>query len=320
MPSLPLRAINSVSKKHFMLKTDKFKSIRCPLCHKDNFQIVYTAKFEDINRSFDYLTETPAHYQIVRCKTCQMLYSNPIFQEEAILSLYRHASVENCVNDEEQRSIQINMQRYLGRLIHLSGITAGTLLDIGCGAGYLLNYAKQVGFDIHGVEPNKDAARFSCRLTGVNSILNGVYDRNLYSPETFDLITLIHVIDHVVSPKTLLENIFYHLKPDGYLIVATHNISSLLAHLTKENFIAYSIQHISYFTPDTLRTLLGHCGFEHTKTFGSVTTYSLKHFADNGIRNRKWRRVVINLMEKLKIHNKCLSFPFGNMEIIVKKT
>jgi len=293
------------------------REIRCPLCERDNYAVLTEAKLDKAEYSFNYLTEVPSHYRIVRCRDCKMVYSNPIFSEEKILSLYRDSAIDKCI-DSTAESIRINMCRYLERLSRFSGVRKGRILDIGCGAGHLLEYAASRGFEVCGVEPSVNAACHSRRIPGAD-IKPGAYTRGMYPPESFDLITAVHVIDHVVSPRELLLTAQYHLKPDGYLLVATHNTASWLGKISGKDFIAYHVQHVGYFDPGLLREMMRRCGLVPVKTMGSLTTYPLGHFAENGIRNRRLREMALKCFKAFNLSSLKLTLPMGNMEIICKK-
>jgi cyclopropane fatty-acyl-phospholipid synthase-like methyltransferase len=246
-----------------------------------------------------------------------MVYSNPIFSEEKILSLYRDSAIDKCI-DSTSASIQINMCRYLDHLSRYSGIKKGRILDIGCGVGHLLKYAQSMEFDVSGVEPNVNAAVHSRRIPEAD-IKTGAYTKEMYPPGSFDLITAIHVIDHVVSPKDLLLTAKYHLKSNGYMLVATHNTASLLGLITGKNFIAYHVQHVGYFMPELLREMMNRCSLVPVKTLGSITTYPMGHFVENGIRNRKLREMILKYLRVFNLSSVRLSLPMGNMEVICKK-
>ena len=99
------------------------------------------------------------------------------------------------------------------------------------------------------------------------------------------------------------------------MLVATHNIESLMARLMGEAFIAWSVQHISYFSPRTLRAMMERCGLEPLKTKRSITTYPLSHFVENGIRNAGLRGVMLSTFKTFGLGELHLSFPFGNIEV-----
>jgi 2-polyprenyl-3-methyl-5-hydroxy-6-metoxy-1,4-benzoquinol methylase len=295
------------------------KELPCPLCGAKTYTIRYPANLEGAEDAFHYLTEKPCHYQVVDCSVCSLTYSTPIFEENKIVELYRTCSAEQALGPAEDRAITINMRRYLERLQRHSGIRSGRLLDIGCGLGHLLSEAREMGYDAMGIDPSEAAIMEARRRTDAYSVFCGVYSESLAPPGQFDLITLVHVIDHVAEPLRLLKTIQYHLKAGGVAFIATHNIASLLAKLTGENFIAWSIQHISYYTPETLRALAASAGLVPVSIQGSITTYPLAHFASNGVRHPGLRALMLRTMSALSLSGKQFSFPFGNMELIAMK-
>ena len=107
------------------------KNINCPLCDKDEFEIVYPEKLNGVEQSFDFLKETPARYRIVKCSKCGMVYSNPIYEEDKIATLYKECDIDNYITSEEQKVIRSNMKRYLDRLLKFSKVSRGKILDVG---------------------------------------------------------------------------------------------------------------------------------------------------------------------------------------------
>lgn len=293
--------------------------IACPLCRADNFSVRYPAQLEGAEDAFHYLTEAPCHYQVVVCNQCGMTYSNPIFSEERIIELYRNCRIDEAEGGSEESAIRVNMRRYLERLRADSGKQSGRLLDIGCGLGYLLAEAQALGYDAIGVDPSEQAVAHAQARFGKDSAICAAYSRELFPPQSFDLITLVHVIDHVVDPRELLDLMHYHLKPGGYAFIATHNIESMLAKFTGKGFIAWSIQHVSYFTPKTLQDMVRRSGLDPVSTRGSLTTYPLSHYAKNGIRNNWLRSATLGTLKALSLAEINLSFPFGNLEVVCRR-
>lgn len=217
------------------------RSIACPLCGANDFSVLYPEQLEGAENAFHYLTEAPCHYRVVCCNICGMTYSNPIFKEERIIELYRNCEIDEVIGKDEEAAICINMRRYLRRLRAASDNASGRLLDIGCGPGYLLSEAMKLGHDAVGVDPSERAVAHAQARFGKERVICAAYNRDLFPPQSFDLVTLVHVLDHVVAPGDLLALMHWHLKPGGYAFIATHDINSLLAKITGKGFIAWSI-------------------------------------------------------------------------------
>lgn len=142
------------------------------------------------------------------------------------------------------------------------------ILDIGAGDGHFMSCLEQAGFRAIGVEPSVALANYATtQVRGV--IKNSYYERNLFSPESFDAITFIQVLEHVANPAEILRTAWYHLRPGGYVIVEVPSVHS-------PHFLAYRLTHlkqfvrpptgviqchISYFSPKTLRQLARTAGF-----------------------------------------------------------
>lgn len=294
------------------------KNIPCLLCSQDNYTVIIKEKLENVENSYNYLTENSCHYQIVKCRNCGMVYSNPVFDEKEILTFYRSSLIDKYI-DLTSASIQINMGRYVDHLLNYSGIREGHFLDVGCGVGYLLKYARSKGFTISGVEPNIRAADYSRVILGQDVVKPCAYAKELFPPRAFDLITIIHVVDHVVSPRDLLLTAQFHLKPGGYLLVATHNIVSFLGRIMGRNFIAYHVQHIGYFTPALLSEMMSGCGLLPVRILKSITTYPLSHYVENGIKKQRSRENILKYLKLFRLDMVRLTLPMGNMEVIGRK-
>lgn len=292
------------------------RDIPCPLCKSSRARTKIKERFGDLDRAFDYFSEDGGHYRINECLECGFVYSSPVFSEEAVQKLYDAADASACTSSTSDRAILVNMLRYVRRLMRHSGISSGRLLDIGCGCGHLLRAAQRLGLRAEGIDPSLDASR-AAAAQGF-SVTHGNYAADSFPENHFDLITVIHVIDHVMDPLELLRDVRRHLRPGGAVLVATHNIESLLAKLSGDAFLAYNIQHITYYTPATLDRMIAASGLKPVKRLRSLSTYSLAHLAQNGLRD-PWRSRVNGLLSRCGLGNAQLTFPFGNIEAVAVK-
>jgi SAM-dependent methyltransferase len=95
-----------------------------------------------------------------------------------------------------------------------------------------------------------------------------------FESDSFDVITLMDVIEHLANPLELASEIFRILRPGGVLFLTTPNFGSLFVKLYGAH--AYGIgpdDHASYFQPGTIRRLLSHSGFTRIVT-GSKDFYA----------------------------------------------
>lgn len=138
------------------------------------------------------------------------------------------------------------------------------ILDVGCGIGYFLEEAKKRNWEVYGTEYT-DVAVEICKNKGI-SMQNGVLDPSHYDTESFDVITSFEVIEHINNPKEELASFYRLLRKGGAVYVTTPNFNSLLRYRLKETYdmICYP-EHLSYYTPKTLRHVFRKAGFASGK-------------------------------------------------------
>lgn len=138
------------------------------------------------------------------------------------------------------------------------------LLDVGCGIGYFLEVAKERGWEVYGTEYTDEAVSI-CEEKGIK-MQKGKLDPKYYDAESFDVITSFEVIEHINNPLEELGNFSSLLRKGGVVYVTTPNFNSLLRYRLKAayNVITYP-EHLSYYTPKTLKRVFKQSGFSCKK-------------------------------------------------------
>lgn len=141
----------------------------------------------------------------------------------------------------------------------------GSILDVGCGRGVMLAALRDRGWRVRGTELSDWAAR---RARHVPRLDVHVGDISTLSPgdETFDVVTLWHVLEHLPDARDCLEHVRERIKPDGLLVVAVPNIDSLEARLGGPHWFHLDLpRHVSHLSVRTLDRLLRAVGFTPVK-------------------------------------------------------
>lgn len=147
----------------------------------------------------------------------------------------------------------ISLKRKL-KLINSSNIGDKSLLDIGCGTGDFLQIAKQNGWTVCGIEPNKKA----------RSIANSKTEKAVFEtdklkelkPNSFDTITLWHVLEHLSNLEMQVKILKNLLKENGTLIIAVPNYKSYDAQVYQSNWAAYDVpRHLWHFSRASINKL-----------------------------------------------------------------
>jgi 2-polyprenyl-3-methyl-5-hydroxy-6-metoxy-1,4-benzoquinol methylase len=217
---------------------------KCPCCLSLDCALAYA----DVQDWSFYCAAGKWNYW--RCSQCTSLYLNPRPSELSIGSAYSnyytHADEQsNSVNTTISKVIRSIKNGYLNKTLSthygdafalpawlyrsLSGLgllprsplhdisrrVPGKLLDIGCGGGKLLAFAKQLGWEVTGLELDETAVS-TARRAGLN-VIHGSFTDIDKIDQVFDLIICSHVLEHVHDPKSLVELSISKLSQHGEL-------------------------------------------------------------------------------------------------------
>jgi SAM-dependent methyltransferase len=143
-------------------------------------------------------------------------------------------------------------------LAFVNSMTPGRILDVGCGFGHLLS-AVDTRWERHGVELSGRAAQLA-RQYGL--IHHGDLRSAAYPAGYFDVVTMYHVIEHMIDPVSEVREIRRVLRPGGWLLVSTPNFDSACARRFGQNFrMLHDETHISLFGSSSLLVMLEDLGF-----------------------------------------------------------
>lgn len=218
----------------------------CPLC-----QSPQNLEFERV-QSFGY----PIVY--CQCQQCGFVFQNggesksadPKFYEETYRKIYQ------LTESPTEKDLKIQQQRAEHTIAFLKGHglkKLGHILDIGASSGLFLKaLRKEFAGNVVGVEPGRAYREFA-QLDGLSMYASLEALVNSQDSKPFDLISLMHVLEHIPDPVKLLNNLRTdNLLPSGYLLIEVPNF---YAH------DSYELAHVSCFTPHSLKETLQKAGF-----------------------------------------------------------
>jgi 2-polyprenyl-3-methyl-5-hydroxy-6-metoxy-1,4-benzoquinol methylase len=223
-------------------------------------------------------------------KELQDYYANKYYQEVS------SSGYEFNYSKDELEYFRVKNERYYSIAKKIRKIENGSFLDVGCGEGYGLSYFKEQGYIVKGLD-------FSS--SGVSSknpnCLNELVVGNLFellkieieSENTYDIIYLQNVLEHVIDPVDLLRNLHNILSLDGVIILTVPNDFSIIQkeairrkHIDREFWIA-TPDHLSYFEKDSLVNICKATGFNVCDLLGDfpIDLY-LYHQGSNYIKDK----------------------------------
>lgn len=228
---------------------------KCWVCDSDNLHIVKESNVEDQLKSTNYAI-TNAEYgvtgELSKCAECGFIQCT---KENDVIGFYEDLIDEEYENTRSERKLQ---EQKIMQLIKKYK-SYGTLLDIGAGSGILIEAALEMGYEAEGIEPSKwlQGKAVERKLP----VHQGIFPSKKLK-ESYDIIVLVDVIEHVNNPRELLTGIKSALNDNGVFLLITPDVKSFLARLLKWRWWHFRVAHIGYFNKKNLKKLTDSLGFE----------------------------------------------------------
>ncbi|MBN2107453.1 MAG: methyltransferase domain-containing protein [Deltaproteobacteria bacterium] len=220
-------------------------SRNCPLCGGSTTQ----KKYAD------------AQLPVWQC-VCGAVFLSPFPSAEELKAIYRDTYYETwgLTADNENAPRQMKLLTFSARLKKISRfLKTGKVLDVGCATGYFLEAAKAAGWEPYGVELSEYSSRLAQQKFGAR-IFNGTLEEAHFADETFDLITMSDLLEHVRDIDAFMHEAVRILKPSGLLMIVTPNVASLSCRMMGAKWSHYKAEHLHYFSPVTIKALLKKSG------------------------------------------------------------
>jgi SAM-dependent methyltransferase len=200
--------------------------------------------------------------ELDRCRECGLVFLG--LPESADLRA-RYAGSE-YVNSQDDYLSQDLAFRHIARqrIRWLSKRrSAGSLLELGPGRGYLLQEARSAGFEPTGVEPSPQLAERIAGDFGI-AVECGFLDEVELPRSHFDVICMYHVLEHVETPVATLERLEELLADGGLMVIEVPNFACAMAQRRGPEWGAVQLRdlHVSQFTPATLTEVIRRAGLE----------------------------------------------------------
>lgn len=283
------------------------ETVPCPGCSGNDFEPILTAG--------DHLTGLGGEFSLVRCTNCELVVTNPRPVMESLgyfypkeyspyeaSDLYRtnwwlqllERSALRChygyptqpVGPLTRLLAQIAMTRFRARRKRHEWFpfrTGGKLLDVGCGGGVFLERMRDFGWDVCGLELAADVAQRVEQRTGI-TIHAGTLPHADLAPQSFDAVTLWHVLEHVPHPRDLLNSAADLLRPQGLLVIEVPNIESwTFAEFGPQWYGLELPRHLQHFCPRTLTAMLPAGKFRNVELQQIGTRSLIKRSAERAV-------------------------------------
>jgi 2-polyprenyl-3-methyl-5-hydroxy-6-metoxy-1,4-benzoquinol methylase len=221
---------------------------RCPLCSSEMIKV-------DFICIDHFISKEP--FTIACCSTCGFLFTQDYPDENEIYKYYE--SDDYISHSDTSEGIVNKMYHIIRRLMlirkkriikKLTGLKNGNLLDVGSGTGHFASEMKKSGWSVKGIEINEKARIYSAKTFGLEIIAPGQISS--LEEDSFDCITMWHVLEHFHDPNKYVSEIITLLKPGGICMIALPNSKSSDAKYYKQFWAAFDVpRHLWHFDPAT---------------------------------------------------------------------
>ena len=149
---------------------------------------------------------------------------------------------------------------------YLDADSCAKVLDVGCGSGEWAIFMKSLGVDVEALDFDPLAVEAALEK-GISAHVGSLED-SAYPDNTFDLINLSHVIEHVPDPEETLRECERILKPHGIVAILTPNSESLGHRIFKENWRGIETpRHLHIMNARNMKDIVTMAGLDEIKTY-----------------------------------------------------
>jgi 2-polyprenyl-3-methyl-5-hydroxy-6-metoxy-1,4-benzoquinol methylase len=224
---------------------------QCPLCKGVDFY-----HYKTLN---DYFLSGET-FHLMKCNNCGFVFTNPRPKTENMSKYYQ--SSKYLSHSKSQK----NLTSFLYNVVKIYSLKTkydiisqyyrkGKILDIGCGTGELLHYFKKKGWVTKGIEPATEARNFAIKKYDLD--VSDEYELLNLNNQSYDVVTLWHVLEHIPGLSEQVGQIQYLLKKDGITVIALPNYLSWDAQHYDNFWAGYDVpRHLYHFSKNTISQLL----------------------------------------------------------------
>lgn len=218
----------------------------------------------------------PVHYEVVVCRGCGFAYASDIPDQSVLDQFYQ--AVEHHLHTD----LPPGLERIHGNFFqfvqeHTRLPSDARILDIGSGMGHFLAHFQRAGFQhLLGMEPSSAAAELANTVYGLE-VRSATVDA-FFSDERFKLISLCGVLEHIADLRSSMAKIAALLEDEGYLFLAVPDAVAFGKAPPAEPFLEFALEHINFFSAESLDNLLGASGFERISVISQHNDFYNNHY------------------------------------------
>jgi len=206
---------------------------------------------------------------LCKCMGCHLVSVYPFPREEELRAIYTADYFKNhessVMGYDDYESDRPNIIKTADRRLREieRRMPAGRILDVGCALGFFLEEAQRRGWTVEGIDISAHAVQYAKERLGISARVGTLRDSQ-FEKESFDVITMWDVIEHLPDPVGELALCRDLLRPGGLIVLSTPDLESLVAKITGPRWMGFKLadEHIYYFSRKTITLALETAGLE----------------------------------------------------------
>lgn len=237
----------------------------CYFCGKRTLSLLYLATVSKKSDKTPYFVCTNNQYaiydDIAKCSNCGLVYVIGKIEKNK----RAYVKVEDPVYLKEMGGRIKTFSKHLDEIEEMHGKKKNLrILDVGAHTGIFVKIAKERGYEAEGIEPSAWCVKKAKEKFNVN-LRNDILRKGIFKENSFDIVTMWDVVEHMNDPLTGIGIAKSYLKPGGMLAMSTVDIGSVLAKTQGKNWMFLMVQHLFYFDKKTMRMFLHKAGFKKVR-------------------------------------------------------
>ena len=249
---------------------------------------------------------------VLRCRSCGHGFRRGSFSDAELGELY--ASMDTSRYESEGPCRLKTARRHMSLVQSSNGPQGGRLLDVGCASGVFLESAAQSGWQVSGIEPNRNLAHAAMGRLKSAHIENSTLAEAQLPPGSFDVVSAWDVLEHVPDPTAFLRQCAGFLKPKGVLWIKVPDIGSPQARVMGDKWPIYLPEHLGYFSRRSLTLCAENAGLRIVRLTRSPVTFSAGYIFYRAAQHSvPFARVMRRLIDGAGLANFPISLYLGEM-------
>lgn len=258
-PVWNLNELQIEMKKQIELKINQgiyqFESVSCCICNSNEFETLSTKERYGL------------YMPVVICKQCGLIQTNPRMNQNSYNSFYNNEYRKLYTGTEFPSNESFLNEYNKGKQIYsyLSNVLPKTpnelfIFEVGCGAGGVLQYFREQGCCVQGIDLGKEYIDFGKTRYGLNLSVGAI--RDVPFDKSLDVIIYSDVLEHILHPERELADIRRILSPNGILYIGVPGVKNLMNSYGRNFLNLLQNAHTYHFTLRTMKNLLKTTGFQ----------------------------------------------------------